>query len=155
MVWSNFETNLFTFPLRIDVSEAQWSMILIHLASAIFGQTLWSSTTLSVLGFTFTLTQVLAFFSLASLANAVLSNAAIVVFGVATPLEKAGVSIPRRQEAPNKPVLPVAMLSTLAVIAYKLGYFHLNPTMYVLTFGFAYAKLTMKLVVSELYFYFL
>lgn len=123
-------------------------MILIHLASAIFGQTLWSTSTLCILGFTVTLTQVLAFLSLATLANAVLSNAAIVLLGVSTPLEKAGVSIARRQEAPKKPLLPLAMLSVLALIAYKLAYFHLNPTMYVLTFAFAYAKLTMKLVVS-------
>ena len=124
-------------------------MILIHLTAALFGQSVWSGTTVSVpFGLTFTLTQLLALLSVASLANAVLSNAAIVLLGVETPLEKAGVSIPRRLVAPNKPVLPVAALSTLAFIAYKLGYFHLNPTMYVLAFGFAYAKLTMKLVVS-------
>ncbi len=124
-------------------------MILIHLTAALFGQSVWSGTTVSVpFGLTFTLTQLLALLSVASLANAVLSNAAIVLLGVETPLEKAGVSIPRRLVAPNKPVLPVAALSTLALIAYKLGYFHLNPTMYVLAFGFAYAKLTMKLVVS-------
>ena len=125
-------------------------MILIHSFAAIYGQSIWSDTTVTLLpGITLTLTQLLAVLSLSSLANAILSNAAIVLFGVQTPLDKAGLKIPRRQGNRIIPVIPVTVLSILAMISYKLGYFHLNCMMYVLLFGFTYAKLTMKLVVSD------
>lgn len=124
-------------------------MVLIHLGAAVYGQTIWSSTTLTLLpGLTVTLTQILAGLSLASLANAILSNGAIALLGARTPLDRLGVKIPRRSGNGLKPVIPAALLSLLAVMAYKLGYYHLNPIMFVLLFGFTYAKLTMKLVVS-------
>ena len=101
-------------------------------------------------GIELSLTQILAILSLSSLANAILSNASIVLLNVRTPLDKAGVNIPRRQGVNHriKPVIPVVALTVLAVLSYKLGYYHVNCTMFILMFGFTYAKMTMKLVVS-------
>ena len=136
---------------RIDVTEAQWSMIVIHLASALFGQSIWSTTVITLGSYSLTLSQVLALFTLATLSNAIASNALIVLFGAATPLDRLGVSIPRKHQAGFDravPLIPITVLTTVLAIAYSLGYYHINYTLFILTFGLTYAKLTMKLVVS-------
>lgn len=46
------------------------------------------------------------------------------------------------------PIVPVSTLTMLAVSAYCDGLFDHSPCIFVAAFGFAYAKITLKLVVS-------
>ena len=137
------------YSFRIDVTEAQWSMIVIHLVSAIWGQSIWSTPIVFLFGHQWILSEVLSLMTLATLSNAIISNASFVLLNVKTPLDRLGVNIPRKKGLITiLPAIPVILLTLIMVIAYNYGYYHVNCTMFILTFGFTYAKLTMKLVVS-------
>ena len=121
-------------------------MITVHFLSAIFGQSIWQ-TALSAFGYQITLSQLLSLMTLLTFANAILGNAATILFSFKTPLEKVGVTIARKQCNRYKPTFPVLIVIGLLYVSYNLGYYHLNPMMFIGLFGVTLAKLTMKLVV--------
>lgn len=131
------------------MTEGQWVMITIHLVSALFGQSVWRHSVI-VSGYPITVAQVLTFMTLATFTSAILGNAAVILLKVKTPLEQAGVRIPRKQCNRIKPLLPVAILLSLLAIVYYFGYYHHSSFMFIILFGVTLAKLTMKLVVSEM-----
>ncbi|KAF7491797.1 Choline/ethanolaminephosphotransferase 1 [Sarcoptes scabiei] len=141
------------FTSLIDVTEAQWTMIAVHLVSAIFGQSIWSQTLSLTPTLALELRTIFLILTLLSLLNSILSNAAIVLLGIRTPLERLGAPIKRRYDGISfktiKPILPALFLSILIYYSYQQGYYHLNPTMFILAFGFNFAKLTMKLVIAH------
>ncbi|CAG2120814.1 unnamed protein product, partial [Medioppia subpectinata] len=100
---------------KIDVSEGQLVMVIIHLVTAFWGQKLWR-------------TQ---------------------VFG--TGIELSHILALRRTNNIWKPVVPIAILTIFAIISYSIGYFHVSPLLFIFTFGFAFAKVTIKLVVRLLF----
>ena len=131
---------------RIDVSEGQWCMVIAHLATAYFGQRFWRTPVFST-GLEFG--HVMAIATLLSLLSAILRNMAIIL-GKKTPLDECGVEIKRRTGNVWKPAIPIAILTASAITSYSIGYFHVSPALFVFTFGFAFAKVTIKLVVSSL-----
>ena len=121
-------------------------MILVHLSTAVWGQKLWRT---PVFGAGFELVHLFALVSIIMMFVAITRNLSIIL-GQKTPLDKLGVEIKRRTSNIWEPVIPIAVLSASAYISYLIGYFHVSPTLFVFTFGFAFAKVTIKLVVSNL-----
>lgn len=125
-------------------------MIFIHLISAMFGQSIWKYPLVTFGNIPFSLGIILMLTTLITLTNTIANNAAIILFHVQTPLEKAGIIIERRyyNYRTIKPIYPTLFLSTLIIYCYVRGYYHLYPAIFILAFGLNFAKLTMKLVVS-------
>jgi len=116
------------------------------LATAYWGQRLWRTTLWSSTGIE--LSHVLALATILSMCAAITRNVTMVL-GAKTPLDVLGVVIQRRTANIWKPVVPVAILTAFAVISYSIGYFHVSPILFIFTFGFAFAKVTMKLVMMN------
>lgn len=134
---------------KIDVSEAQWTMILVHSMTAIYGQRFWQTIIFSLLGFKIQLVHVIAFCTYGSLIRSIIENAKMAMLGLPTPLEKVGINIPRRSSV-IQPLIPLGLLMALGHLCYLKGLFHVSLTIFTLTFGFSFAKLTMKLVMMNI-----
>ncbi|KAJ6220585.1 hypothetical protein RDWZM_006397 [Blomia tropicalis] len=136
---------------RIPLSNngcTRWETML--QVSAIWGQSIWSTPIVFLFGHQWILSEVLSLMTLATLSNAIISNASFVLLNVKTPLDRLGVNIPRKKGLITiLPAIPVILLTLIMMIAYNYGYYHVNCTMFILTFGFTYAKLTMKLVIAH------
>lgn len=137
---------------KVDVSEGQWAMIAIHLLTAKYGQRLWRTKIFS-LGpwFDFELVHLLAMMTVTTLARAILDNYKMATGRKPTPLDELGIKLPFKK-GPSiwNPVYSCGALVFLTFLAFTCGYFTISPTIFVLTYGFAFAKLTVRLVVSTL-----
>ncbi|CAB3228874.1 unnamed protein product [Arctia plantaginis] len=137
---------------RIDVTEAQYSIMGIHLVSAIFGPSFWATQ----VGGGFELRYSLALVALIGvfITGGALS-AAIVTGGVGkNGSTVAGTSI-------LSPVIPFSLVVVPAFIIFQKSesnvYQH-HPSLYIMAFGMVAAKVTNRLVVahmtkSEMYYY--
>ena len=121
-------------------------MILVHLATAYWGQRIWRT---ALFNTGFELVHLLALVAIMSMFIAFVRNLSIIL-GQKTPLDRLGVEIKRRTSNIWEPAVPIAILTASAVISYGIGYFHVSPALFIFTFGFAFAKVTIKLVVSPL-----
>lgn len=146
--WVAHVTHTMVFG-KVDVSEAQWSMIIVHTLTAIYGQRMWHAHLMTVFGMRVTVLHVLAIASLATLVRAIFQNATMAILGKETPLETLGVRIPRRR-AIYAPLVPLAFLMVLTTINYGLGLFEASPAVFMMTFGLSFAKLTMTLVMMNI-----
>lgn len=71
------------------------------------------------------------------------------ILGKKTPLDDFA-NIPRKQGSQIwNPIFPVLILIILTLKAYSSGLFAVNCIVFILTFGFAFAKLTTKLVMTN------
>lgn len=134
---------------KIDVSEAQWTMILVHSLTAMYGQRFWQTVLFSILGFKIQLVHVVAFCTYASLIRSIIENAKMALFGLPTPLEAVGINIPRRSSV-IQPLVPLGILIALSHFCYVKGLFSVSLTIFTLAFGLSFAKLTMKLVMMNI-----
>lgn len=128
------------------MSEGQWFMVIIHLLTAWYGQRIWQNQ-ISIFGVEFALTHILALATVISMSTAILANIRLIL-GQSTPLDR-HVKIERKTHNIWSPLFPCLILTILALISFSSGYFHVSPSLFVMAFGFAFAKITIKLVVSE------
>lgn len=141
--WQDHVTHVMIFG-KIDVSEAQFSVILIHLLTANYGLSFWRTEVL----FGIELRMIIGSCVLISLCGTILANIGYVL-GKQTPLDNI-VHIPRKMTPQMwNPIVPITVLTFFAVQAYRDGLFDPSPCIFVATFGFAYAKLTVKLVIAN------
>lgn len=132
---------------RIDVSEAQWTMILAHVITAYWGQRIWSWPIVNSFGLQITLAQVMFTITVFSLLNCVYENVEMSVLGKSTPLEENGILIPRRQSSSVfNPLYPLTILIFLSILNYGSGLVSLGPSVFVILYGFAFARLVIALV---------
>ncbi|XP_022235329.1 uncharacterized protein LOC106475534 isoform X2 [Limulus polyphemus] len=90
--------------------------------------------------------QVLTFLSILSLCLVMLSNLAIVL-GCKTNLDEF-VVLPRKKGVEIwYPLVPILTLTLLAVKGFLAGLFEAGSSIFILSFGFAFSKLTIKLVI--------
>lgn len=82
---------------KIDVSEAQWSIIAIHMVSAIGGPDVWTTQLLSM---SFTVGEIVCIASATALFIGIFGNMSIALGLAVTPLEAHGIKIPRRRFPP-------------------------------------------------------
>ncbi|XP_048480927.1 cholinephosphotransferase 1 isoform X5 [Plutella xylostella] len=129
---------------RIDVTEAQYSIILIHLVSAILGPQIWSVQVWSGLEMRYSVgaaavlaaTLTLGALAAAILAGGVGKNGSTV----------AGTSI-------LSPVIPFSLVVVPAFIIFQKSeslVYETHPILYILTFGMVAAKVTNRLVVAHM-----
>ncbi|KAB8225112.1 hypothetical protein BDV33DRAFT_198955 [Aspergillus novoparasiticus] len=136
---------------RVDVAEAQFLMMAIHLLTAYFGQSMWHIHLVSVRGFQLALVHIMVLGIIFGLLLAIFHNVNLAVLGAKTPLEKLGVRIPARRGLRIwYPLVPIAALTVLAIWAFYFGYFVVSPTTFYITFGLAYTKVTIKLLMKNI-----
>lgn len=145
--WTCHVTHTMVFG-RVDVSEAQVAMIAAHAVTAYFGQRVWQTTLVSALNYDITLIHLLAFVSLSSLIKSLVENVRMAGLGCKTPLEERGISIPRRKSC-LRPLIPLILLVILSHACYLTDLMSVSPTVFLLTLGFCFAKLTMSLVMAN------
>ena len=133
---------------KIDVSEAQWTMVIVHALTALYGQRVWHTTVLNILGFKLNMVHIVAALTIMSLLRAILDNSKM-AFGKKTPLEDLGIEIPRRNSI-YAPLVPLALLTTFTTICFLRGLFIVSPSVFILSFGFCFAKLTITLVMVNI-----
>ncbi|XP_076325949.1 cholinephosphotransferase 1-like isoform X2 [Tachypleus tridentatus] len=140
--WQDHVTHVILFG-KIDVSEAQITMMVIHLLTALFGQSFWH---IKVGKLDLEICQVLVILSILLLCLIILSNVAIVL-GRKTELDEF-VVLPRKLGVEIwYPLVPVLTLTLLAVKGFSAGLFDAGPSIFIISFGFAFSKLTIKLVI--------
>ncbi|XP_030026812.1 cholinephosphotransferase 1 isoform X7 [Manduca sexta] len=129
---------------RIDVTEAQYSIIGIHLVSAILGPSFWATQVGGGLEVRYSLALVAiagAFLTVASLAAAIISG------GVGkNGSTVAGTSI-------LSPVIPFSLVVVPAFIIFQKSESHVyenHPSLYIMAFGMVAAKVTNRLVVAHM-----
>ncbi|XP_060800874.1 cholinephosphotransferase 1 isoform X3 [Amyelois transitella] len=129
---------------RIDVTEAQYSIIAIHLISAILGPSFWSTQVVGALEARYSLAAAAvggAFLTVGALA------AAIVAGGVGkNGSTVAGTSI-------LSPVIPFSMVVVPAFVIFQKSesnVYENHPVLYLIAFGMVAAKVTNRLVVAHM-----
>ena len=146
--WTCHVTHTMVFG-KVDVSEAQWAMILAHAVTAYCGQRVWHTVLFSVFGLEITLVHFLAISSLPSLTMSLMDNVKMATFGKKTPLEEMGICIPRRGRV-YQPLIPLLILISLTNFCFLRGLMSVSPTAFILMIGFSFAKLTMTLVMANI-----
>ncbi|KAI5364639.1 Putative CDP-alcohol phosphatidyltransferase [Septoria linicola] len=106
--WAAQRTNSLVFG-SIDVTEAQWVMIAIHIANAVGGSTLWDTSIMPILSVSSR--EVLAISSTIPLFFAIYENSKLALDLQDTPLETHGIRIPRSR-------FSIRPLRTYAVIVF-------------------------------------
>lgn len=134
---------------KIDVSEGQWTMILVHALTAYYGQRIWRVTLFTFMGIEVSSVHLITIASILSLIRSMFNNINMAVAGKKTPLEENGIEIPRRTSV-LAPGVPLTLLIILTTFSYFQGLFNVSPAVFILTFGFSFAKLTMKLVMVNI-----
>lgn len=143
--WQDYVTHVMVFGM-VDVSECQCLMMGAHLLTAMYGQSMWMANVIYGLQ----LREVLMLMSFCSLAFAILGNMRIVLGGK-TPLDSL-VKIPRRTERTLYPLAAVLSLSVCLWATFKAGLVLAHPVMFLVTYGFAFAKITIRLVLTTVSF---
>lgn len=140
--WQDHVTHVMIFG-KFDVSEVQFTVIFIHLLTAFYGQQIWRS-----LIFGIELRMILGFVSLLSMIGTILCNIGYVL-GNKTSIDEY-VKVPRKTGIQVwNPVVPVSILTMFAIKAFNSGLFQPNPSIFIIAFGLAYAKLTLRLVIAN------
>lgn len=143
--WQTYCSGTLKFGL-IDVTEGQWSIIILFLLTAYFGPSLWL-TRVPLLGFQLKLVPVVigvvgtilaarSYFQVIFIQGGVGRNGSTV----------AGTSV-------LSPLIPMGILIVLGVTLWKKSIGHTfdnHPVLYVMSFGMASSKITNKLVVAHM-----
>lgn len=137
--WQKYVTDVMVFGM-VDVSECQVAMMVVHLLTALYGQDLWKTSVI------FELRELLMVAAFCAMTFAILGNVRIVLGGK-TPLDHY-VKMPRRKERVLHPLVPLAGLAACLWVNFGGGLMDSHPVMFLVTFGFAFAKLTIRLVLT-------
>lgn len=144
--WQTYVSGTLQFG-KFDVTEAQFTIIAIHLISAIFGTQIWSS----VIPLGFMNVELKLAMTILTLGGAVIN-----IFWYLSSICSGGSGKNGSTIAGTSiisPLSPIASVVVSAIIIYiksPTNLYETNPCLYLLTFGLVIAKVTNKLVVSSL-----
>lgn len=144
--WAGHRTRTLVFG-RIDVTEAQWSMIAIHLATAWGGFEFWDYPI--CVNPLLTSRQAVCWMSSSALLFASASNMALAIGIGQTPLETHGIPIPRANFSPGPLISYVAVMSGF-LLCVKSGLLSLLPITTMLIVGLTMGKAAMELILQKL-----
>ncbi|XP_021913069.1 cholinephosphotransferase 1 isoform X4 [Zootermopsis nevadensis] len=142
--WQTYVSGTLRFG-KIDVTEAQITIIFIHLMSAIFGPSVWM-TKLPWLDVELKLVPIYVAVLVAALLAQ--SKVAIIITGG---IGKNGSTVAGTSVL--SPVIPFSLVIVPAFIIYRKSVEHVyenHPALYILAFGMAAAKVTNRLVVAHM-----
>jgi hypothetical protein len=146
--WQTYVSGTLQFG-KFDVTEAQFTIIAIHLISAIFGTQIWSS----VIPLGFMNVELKLAMTILTLGGAVIN-----IFWYLSSICSGGSGKNGSTIAGTSiisPLSPIASVVVSAIIIYiksPTNLYETNPCLYLLTFGLVIAKVTNKLVVREPHF---
>lgn len=144
--WAAQRTRSLTFG-HVDVTEAQWSMIAIHIASAIGGPAFWASKIFQAPLLDFGV--VVCLVSAATLMYSSVANLSVALGFKTTPLEDSGIRIPRAPIA-VWPLLAYAINLSGALLCMTSGVFASSPIQVMLVVGVAFGKTSTHMIFHKL-----
>uniref|UniRef100_A0A1Y1NGY4 Uncharacterized protein n=1 Tax=Photinus pyralis TaxID=7054 RepID=A0A1Y1NGY4_PHOPY len=130
--------------LDIDVTEVQCIVATLLLLTGMYGQGFWSETAEWVPGLHVYRASLPVGIAVAGFSASILHSLLVVFCGYKTQLEQAGIAIPRRPYS-YKPLGQAAITTCCAIFAHIFGAAKLDVTLFVLAYGLAFAKISIKL----------
>jgi hypothetical protein len=144
--WQTYVSGSLQFG-KFDVTEAQFTIMFIHIISATFGTHIWAYT-ISIGSFAIELKMLTVYFTFIGTSYSLYSNLCIIFTGG---VGKNGATV--ADTSVLSPFIPIAVVVVPAFIIYQKSTTSLyedNPCLYLMTFGLVIAKVTMKLVVAHM-----
>ncbi|XP_011142128.1 cholinephosphotransferase 1 isoform X7 [Harpegnathos saltator] len=142
--WQTYVSGSLRFG-KVDVTEAQFTIIIIHLISAIFGPEIW------MMELPYTGTEVKVFPLWAAVGIAILLAQSSISVILAGGVGKNGSTVAGTSVL--SPIIPFSFVVVLAFIIYRKSAQHVyenHPALYILAFGMVAAKVTNRLVVAHM-----
>ncbi|XP_034949789.1 cholinephosphotransferase 1 isoform X3 [Chelonus insularis] len=142
--WQSYVSGSLRFG-KIDVTEAQFTIITIHLTSAIFGPTIWM-TELPFIGIEL---KVFSLWCTVGIAILLAHSSLSVILGGG--VGKNGSTVAGTSVL--SPIIPFSLVVVPAYIIYQKSTQHVyenHPALYILSFGIIAAKVTNRLVVAHM-----
>ncbi|XP_076240633.1 choline/ethanolaminephosphotransferase 1 bbc isoform X4 [Calliopsis andreniformis] len=142
--WQTYVSGSLRFG-KIDVTEAQFTIIAIHLISAIFGPKVW------MMELPYTGTEVKVFPLWAAVGIAILLAQSSISVILAGGVGKNGSTVAGTSVL--SPIIPFSFVVVPAFIIYRKSAEHVyenHPALYILAFGMVAAKVTNRLVVAHM-----
>ncbi|XP_032675438.1 cholinephosphotransferase 1 isoform X4 [Odontomachus brunneus] len=142
--WQTYVSGSLRFG-KVDVTEAQFTIILIHLISAIFGPEIW------MMELPYTGTEVKVFPLWAAVGIAILLAQSSISVILAGGVGKNGSTVAGTSVL--SPIIPFSFVVVPAFIIYRKSAQHVyenHPALYILSFGMVAAKVTNRLVVAHM-----
>ncbi|XP_006609181.1 cholinephosphotransferase 1 isoform X7 [Apis dorsata] len=142
--WQTYVSGSLRFG-KIDVTEAQFTIIIIHLISAIFGPKIW------MMELPYTGTEVKVFPLWAAVGIAILLAQSSISVILAGGVGKNGSTVAGTSVL--SPIIPFSFVVVPAFIIYRKSAEHVyenHPALYILAFGMVAAKVTNRLVVAHM-----
>ncbi|XP_029171420.1 cholinephosphotransferase 1 isoform X4 [Nylanderia fulva] len=142
--WQTYVSGSLRFG-KVDVTEAQFTIIAIHLISAIFGPEIW------MLELPYTGTEVKVFPLWAAVGIAILLAQSSISVILAGGVGKNGSTVAGTSVL--SPIIPFSFVIVPAFIIYRKSAEHVyenHPALYILAFGMVAAKVTNRLVVAHM-----
>ncbi|XP_025991930.1 cholinephosphotransferase 1 isoform X5 [Solenopsis invicta] len=142
--WQTYVSGSLRFG-KVDVTEAQFTIIAIHLISAIFGPQIW------MMELPYTGTEVKVFPLWAAVGIAILLAQSSISVILAGGVGKNGSTVAGTSVL--SPIIPFSFVVVPAFIIYRKSAEHVyenHPALYILSFGIVAAKVTNRLVVAHM-----
>ncbi|XP_024886528.1 cholinephosphotransferase 1-like isoform X4 [Temnothorax curvispinosus] len=142
--WQTYVSGSLRFG-KVDVTEAQFTIIAIHLISAIFGPQIW------MMELPYTGTEVKVFPLWAAVGVAILLAQSSISVILAGGVGKNGSTVAGTSVL--SPIIPFSFVVVPAFIIYRKSAEHVyenHPALYILAFGMVAAKVTNRLVVAHM-----
>ncbi|XP_071573200.1 cholinephosphotransferase 1 isoform X4 [Temnothorax nylanderi] len=142
--WQTYVSGSLRFG-KVDVTEAQFTIITIHLISAIFGPQIW------MIELPYTGTEVKVFPLWAAVGVAILLAQSSISVILAGGVGKNGSTVAGTSVL--SPIIPFSLVVVPAFIIYRKSAEHVyenHPALYILSFGMVAAKVTNRLVVAHM-----
>ncbi|XP_076759679.1 choline/ethanolaminephosphotransferase 1 bbc isoform X5 [Xylocopa sonorina] len=142
--WQTYVSGSLKFG-KVDVTEAQFTIIIIHLISAIFGPKIW------MMELPYTGTEVKVFPLWAAVGIAILLAQSSISVILAGGVGKNGSTVAGTSVL--SPIIPFSFVVVPAFIIYRKSAEHVyenHPALYILAFGMVAAKVTNRLVVAHM-----
>lgn len=135
---------------KFDVTEVQWVAIGISLVTAWKGQSFWSRTLFTLSGYSVRPGLLMIIASGTGFANKMIQNL-LIVRGAPTPLEAAGIRIPRRRPS----IRPYSILIFHLLLAFldllsPSSNFNRQPVLFMAIHGFGIARASCRLVIHSM-----
>ncbi|XP_017889715.1 cholinephosphotransferase 1 isoform X5 [Ceratina calcarata] len=142
--WQTYVSGSLRFG-KVDVTEAQFTIIMIHLISAVFGPRVW------MMELPYTGTEVKVFPLWAAVGIAILLAQSSISVILAGGVGKNGSTVAGTSVL--SPIIPFSFVVVPAFIIYRKSAEHVyenHPALYILAFGMVAAKVTNRLVVAHM-----